>query len=190
MPNDAVPLESGGLLAAARAGDRSAFGALVRQHEKAVYSVGWRLLNRADRAEDVAQDTFLQLYRNLDRIASQEHLRFWLLRVATNFSLERLRRMEPIALGELPEIADERDITQNCDPALMRRLRAAVGTLPPTVRAVVLLRYQEDLDLSQIAQVLEIPLNTVKSHLRRSLLAMRALLQDGQLRAAGANPHE
>jgi RNA polymerase sigma-70 factor (ECF subfamily) len=180
VPNDVAPPCPDGLLGAARGGDHSAFAALVRQHEKSVYSVAWRLLNRADLAEDIAQDTFLQLYRHLDRIVSGTHLRFWLLRVATHFSLAQLRRVQPIAVAELPEIVDERDGPEASDPALMRRLQAAVATLPPVPRVVMLLRYQEDLDLAEIADVLEIPINTVKSHLRRSLHAMRAQLQDTQ----------
>ena len=183
MTNDAAPPCPDGLLAAARGGDHSAFAALVRQHEKSVYSVAWRLMNRADLAEDIAQDTFLQLYRHLDRIVSAAHLRFWLLRVATHFSLAQLRRVQPIAVGELPEIIDENDGPEASDPALTRKLQAAVATLLPVPRAVMLLRYQEDLDLAEIANVLGMPINTVKSHLRRSLNAMRAHLQDAQLRA-------
>ena len=183
MPNDVAPPCHDGLLVAARGGDHTAFAALVRQHEKSVYSVAWRLLNRVDLAEDVAQDTFLQLYRHLDRIVSAAHLRFWLLRVATHFSLAQLRRVQPIAVADLPEIADERDGPEASDPPLIRKLQAAVATLPPVPRAVMLLRYQEDLDLAEIADVLEIPINTVKSHLRRSLHAMREHLQDTQRRA-------
>ena len=190
MPNDAVPLCPDGLLAAARGGDHSAFAALVRQHEKSVYSVAWRLMNRVDLAEDIAQDTFLQLYRNLDRIVSAAHLRFWLLRVATHFSLAQLRRVQPIAVAELPEIMDESEGPEASDPALARRLRAAVATLPPVPRAVMLLRYQEDLDLAEISEVLEIPINTVKSHLRRSLHSMRAQLQGALPPAFETNVHD
>ena len=95
----------------------------------------------------------------------------------------QLRRVQPIAVAELPEIIDESDGPEASDPALTRKLQAAVATLPPVPRAVMLLRYQEDLDLADIADVLEIPINTVKSHLRRSLHAMRMHLQDAQLRA-------
>ena len=70
------------LLRHARAGDATAFAALVRTHQGSVFSIGLRMLNRRDAAEDLAQDVFLQLYRKLDSIESLEHLGFWLRRVA------------------------------------------------------------------------------------------------------------
>src|SRR6187455_3712763 len=79
------------LLMQARAGDRQAFATLVRSHQGSVFSIGLRMLNRRDAAEDLAQDVFLQLYRKLDSIESVEHLGFWLRRVAANLAIDRLR---------------------------------------------------------------------------------------------------
>src|SRR5262247_578005 len=80
------------LLRHARAGDATAFASLVRMHQASVYSIGYRMLNRRDAAEDLAQDVFLQLYRKLGDIESLEHLGFWLRRVASNLAIDWLRR--------------------------------------------------------------------------------------------------
>src|SRR3982751_3674877 len=81
------------LLEQARAGDRDAFATLVRAHQGSVFSIGYRMLNRRDAAEDLAQDVFLQLYRKLESIESEEHLGFWLRRVASNLAIDWLRRV-------------------------------------------------------------------------------------------------
>src|SRR3954468_12580418 len=81
-----------GLLVRARGGDAAAFAELVRAHQGSVFSIGYRMLNRRDAAEDLAQDVFLQLYRKLDHIESLEHLGFWLRRVAATLAIDWLRR--------------------------------------------------------------------------------------------------
>lgn len=189
MPDHGSPQALEETLAAARGGDVAAFGALVRLHEKSVYSVAVRMLNQASTAEDIAQETFLQLYRRLDKIESVAHLRHWLLRVATNFALGHLRRVAPIRIDAVAELADEATEREE-DPALMRRLRAAVARLPPTPRAVVVLRYQEDLDLAEIAELLDIPINTVKSHIRRSLIVLREGLPEFLAGEPQADTHD
>jgi RNA polymerase sigma-70 factor (ECF subfamily) len=164
------------LLARARAGDAEAFAAFVRQHQSTVFSIGLRMFNRRDAAEDLAQDVFLQLYRKLDAIESPEHLGFWLRRVAANLAIDRLRsaahsHTQPLADGE--EIAAQ-DAEE--DPLRDRALLRLIGELTPHARAVMLLRYQEDCDVAEIARALDMPVNTVKSHIKRSLTTLRRRL--------------
>jgi RNA polymerase sigma-70 factor, ECF subfamily len=167
---------SGDLLTQALAGERAAFAALVRRHQRAVYSLALRMLSDRHAAEDLAQEVFLQLYRNLCAVSSEAHLAFWLRKVTMHRAIDRLRRsprLESAAPEELAAVASE---SQPADPLLERRLRALLRELPPAARAVVLLRYQEDLDPVEIAGTLRMPLNTVKSHLRRSLAQLRERL--------------
>ena len=164
---------SGELVTQALAGERAAFGALVRRYQRPVYSLALRMLSDRHAAEDLAQEVFLQLYRNLASVGSESHLAFWLRRVTIHRAIDRLRRtprLEQLAPEELGEVAGE---TEQADPLLERRLRVLVGELSPAARAVVLLRYQEDLDPVEIARTLRMPLNTVKSHLKRSLAQLR-----------------
>jgi RNA polymerase sigma-70 factor, ECF subfamily len=160
-------------LSRARSGDAAAFASLVRQHQRLVYSLALRMLADRYRAEDLAQEAFLQMHRKLALIESDAHLRFWLRKVTTNLAIDRLRqehRHEALPLDDEPEIPYE---TPESDPLLQRRLRDSVAQLSPAARAVVVLRFQEDLDPTEIAETLDMSLNTVKSHLRRSLETLR-----------------
>jgi RNA polymerase sigma-70 factor (ECF subfamily) len=159
-------------LSRARAGDPAAFAALVRQHQRSVYSLALRMLSDRHKAEDLAQEVFLQLHRNLTSIESATHLPFWLRRTTIHRAIDRLRR-EPrhqtVPLEEDSLVSEATD----ADPLMQRGLRMLVAQLPPAPRAVVLLRYQEDLDPTEIAQTLNMSINTVKSHLKRSLMVLR-----------------
>ena len=80
------------LLTRARAGESSAFAALVRRYQRTVLASRLRMLNDRHRAEDLAQEVFLQLYRTLDSISSDTHLAFWLRKVAVNRAIDRMRQ--------------------------------------------------------------------------------------------------
>jgi RNA polymerase sigma-70 factor, ECF subfamily len=160
-------------LAQARAGDLAAFGALVRAHKRSVYSLALRMLGQPDLAEDTAQEVFMQLHANIRSIESSEHLAFWLRRVATHRVIDCLRQRPPAPMTSLDEEAELEGLADPGDPLLQRQLRLLILTLSPDARAVVTLRYQEDLDPVDIAQTLDMSINTVKSHLKRSLDFMR-----------------
>jgi RNA polymerase sigma-70 factor, ECF subfamily len=160
----------------ARAGEPAAFAALVRSHQRLVFSIAVRMLGDRPLAEDLAQEVFLQLHRNLGAIESAAHLRFWLRRVTAHRAIDRLRqrpaaRFAPLELAEQLPAASSAE-----DPLLSGQLERAVLELAPVARAVLLLRYQQDLDPGEIAQTLGLPVNTVKSHLKRSLAALRLKL--------------
>ena len=162
------------LLNRARAGEAAAFAALVRRYQRTVFSIALRMLGDRHRAEDLAQEVFLQLYRSLDGIGSDAHLAFWLRKVAVNRAIDRIRQETRYDNEPLTEAASVVEETGDADPLLQRRMAELVSQLPPAARAVVVLRYQEDLDPVDIASTLDMPINTVKSHLKRSLTSLRA----------------
>ncbi|HKR37420.1 MAG TPA: sigma-70 family RNA polymerase sigma factor [Steroidobacteraceae bacterium] len=162
------------LLTRASAGESAAFAALVRRYQRTVYSIALRMLGDRHRAEDLAQEVFLQLYRSLDSIGSDTHLAFWLRKVAVNRAIDRMRQESRYDNEPLTEAASVADEIGDVDPLLQRHLAELVAQLPPAARAVVVLRYQEDLDPVDIASTLDMPINTVKSHLKRSLTSLRA----------------
>ena len=176
------------LLVRARAGDPDAFAELVRTHQGSVFSIGYRMLNRRDAAEDLAQDVFLQLYRKLDSIESIEHLGFWLRRVAANLAIDWLRRAAYTRGAPLEEVAEIPAPQADEDPLMDRELLRLLGELAPAARAVMVLRYQEDRDVAEIAAALDMPVNTVKSHIKRSLTAMRGRMIGAQLVTAEDMP--
>jgi RNA polymerase sigma-70 factor (ECF subfamily) len=149
------------------------FAGLVRERQSMVFSIAWHYLHDRDLAEEVAQEVFLSLHRNLDRIESEAHAVSWLRKVAVQRSIDegrrRLRRPQ-VALEDIPEPAAR---SSTSDPLLGALLRRLVASLPETPRMVMVLRYQEDLEASEIAEVLGMPVATVKSHLQRSLAMLR-----------------
>jgi RNA polymerase sigma-70 factor (ECF subfamily) len=160
--------------------DAHGFAALVGEHQAMVYSLAYHFLHDRSAAEDLTQDVFLTLYQNLHTIQSPSHLRHWLRQVTSRRCIDlarraRLRRF--LSLGAVPEPATE---SHQPDPAMERRLQALVAALPARLRMTLLLRYQEELEPAEIAAVLGVSINTVKSHLRRSLDLLRRKL-GGQL---------
>ena len=133
------------MLTRALAGETAAFAALVRVQQRSVYSLALRMLCDRQKAEDLAQEVFLQLHRNLASIESVTHLTFWLRKVTVNRAIDRLRRepkMEVLPLEAADAVADDDVYDDACDDLLVRRLRQLVNQLPPAPRAVLLLRYQ------------------------------------------------
>ena len=153
------------------------FARIVEDNQSLVFSLAVRFLRDRESAAELAQDVFLQLYRKLRQIESPAHATGWLRRAICHRCIDesRKRRLRPrIGLDSVPEPVAE---GPNPDPLLNERLRRLVGDLPESARMVVLLRYQEDLDPMDIAEMLSMPVSTVKSHLHRSLAVLRGRLE-------------
>ena len=162
-------------LTRAQGGDHDAFAEIVEQHEAMVYSLGYHFFNDRSRAEEIAQDVFLQLYRNLGEIETDAHLLFWLRQVTTRRCIDvtRRARLKAVSLDDVGELHARES---RSDVLMDRRLKRMIEELPDIQRAVVTLRYQEDLDPSDICRIVALPVNTVKSHLHRALQALRRKL--------------
>lgn len=160
-------------LARAQRGELAAFRELIRAYQNTVYTLALRMLKVPEDAEELAQDVFVSAHRHLGKIVSEDHLLFWLRRTVCHRAIDRLRRRPRHPSVSLDGAAEIPQPDPDRDPLLERRLREMVLELAPMARAVVLLRYQEDLDPPEIAHVLGMPLNTVKSHLKRSLASLR-----------------
>ncbi len=142
-----------------------------------VYSLAYHSTGNAAEAEELAQDVFLELFRNLAAIETPAHLTFWLRRVTSRKCVDwsrKERRRPRVGLEDAPEpaVAEGR-----ADTLLSEALQRLVASLPETQRQIVVLRYQEELDPADIAEVLGMPVNTVKSHLHRSLALLRGKLE-------------
>ncbi|HEX7152841.1 MAG TPA: RNA polymerase sigma factor [Thermoanaerobaculia bacterium] len=172
--SDAVALT--GALERAQAGDHDAFAELVNEHEAMVFSLAFHFFGDRTQAEEVAQETFLQLYRSLRSIESPSHLLFWLRQVATRRCIDQVRRtkLRAVPLESVEELYSHEP---GADPLRDRKLRELVASLPEAQRIVVTLRYQEDLDPTEICRIVDMPVNTVKSHLHRALQALRRKFQ-------------
>jgi RNA polymerase sigma-70 factor (ECF subfamily) len=152
------------------------FGGLVREHQAMVLSVCWHYLHDHEQAEDVAQEVFLGLHRNLAGIQSAAHAGNWLRKVAVQRAIDAGRRRMRRPQVALADVAEPSTGPVARDPMLGETLRRLIATLPEAPRMVMVLRYQEDLDPAEIGQVMDMPVATVKSHLQRSLALLREKL--------------
>ena len=152
------------------------FASLVRQHQAMVFSIAWHLLRDRAVAEELAQDVFLSLHQHLAELESPEHILFWLRRVTSNRALDEVRRRQRRPMVSLENAPEPVSAAAPGDPLMGSALRKMVAALPEKARAVVVLRYQEDLDPTEIARILSIPVGTVKSQLQRALALLREKL--------------
>ena len=162
-------------LARAKAGSEQGFELIVREHGGLVFSIANHFFGRSELAEEVAQEVFLELHRNLRKIESDAHLVSWLRRSTTNRCIDASRRSAYRSEVPMPELFTPAVAGTMSDTLLHEQLRKHIVALPEWQRAVVILRYQEDLDLDEIAALLSIPLNTVKSRLHRAVESLRSM---------------
>ena len=142
-----------------------------------VFSVAYHFLRDRDLAEEIAQDVFLSLHRNLNGLQTAAHAGFWLRKVAVQRSIDAARKRKRRPQVALEEVAEPVARTAQHDPMLGETLRRLIATLPEAPRMAMILRYQEDLDPTEIAEVMGIPVGTVKSHIQRSLALLREKLE-------------
>jgi len=182
------------LVEAGQRGDVEAFNQLVRLYEGRVYNLCYRMLGDADAAADVAQETFISVYRNLNKFRGGV-FRSWLLRIATNACYDALRarkRRPAISLDAAQESEDDGPGFEIADTgeapdevALRRELAAAIqrgiAQLPEDQRIVVILSDVQGLAYEEIAEVTNTNLGTVKSRLSRARARLRDILREGEL---------
>ncbi|MGD0729905.1 MAG: sigma-70 family RNA polymerase sigma factor [Terracidiphilus sp.] len=151
------------------------FEQLVDEHQSMVFSLALRMTGDRGLAEEIAQDVFLELDRNMGKLESAAHVLFWLRRVAMSRSADALRRRKVRCVDLWVEMNENHGAHAEVRSSpLGTRLEQLLATLPEPQRAALVLRYQEDMTPEEIAATLETPLATVKSHLQRGLKLMRA----------------
>jgi len=156
--------------------EAQAFRELIEAHQRMVFSLALRVTGEYGAAEEVAQDVFLELYRGVDRLESEDHMRFWLRRVTVNKATDSLRRKvrRPESVAE--EWLEEQHVVEPVavmPPGVEARLEELLRSLPEQMRIAVILRHQEEMLPDEIATLLGQPVSTVKSNLQRGLQLLR-----------------
>ena len=179
------------LLLQAKQGNAAAFGDVVHRYQNAVFTVCYRVMGNRQEAEDLSQQTFIRAYQRLHTFDSERPFLPWIRRVAANVcfnSMER-RRLESV---EVERVAESLAAPHDSDPSqrvaaqeTSDRLHAAVLALPPAYRAVIELRHFQELPYDEIGTLLNLPLNTVKSHLLRARKKLAEALRDERPDALG-----
>ena len=178
------------LVERSRTGDAAAFGELVRQYERKVYSLAKHITQNDEDAEDVLQESFLKAYTHLDSFHGDSKFYTWLVRIAVNEALMKLRKRKSdktVSLDE-PQDTGEDMVTREIavwedDPEkkysreeLAEILNSAVQSLKPSFRTVFVLRDIEELSTEETAEALGISIPAVKSRLLRARLQLREKL--------------
>ncbi len=174
----------------AKEGDRTAFAELVDLYKDRVYHISYRMLGNRQEAEDVAQETFIRVYNNLESYNPQYKFSTWIYRIATNLSIDFIRkrkqslsldadisgaegldwhdRLADSGLGPEEEVlADE----------FQNEVQGAIMGLNPKYRSVMVLRYIQDLSLQEISETVQLPVSTIKTRIHRGREALRKKLR-------------
>ncbi len=176
------------LIARACQGEAKAVEELVEYYQDTIYSIAMTFTRNPHRAEDLAQDAWIKVIRGLSGFKQESRFTTWLYRVTMNTFLNSKRRKNLAVQG------DEHLLEQASAPAELSRVETsltvqdAVRSLPDEFRAVVALRFAADLSYKEIAQVLDVPLGTVQSRLKRGLSRLADLLDSEQQGGADLCP--
>ena len=181
--------DEGLLVSAAKGGDATAFEELVNRYERKIFRLGMNITQNREDAEDVMQDAFLKAFRNLDNFQGDSRFYTWLVRIAVNEALMKLRKRrpnqvsldEPVKEGEDPVFREIEDWGPSpeqrfAQTELNQILNQVIGELEPIFRVVFLLRDVEGLSTEESAQILGISVAAVKSRLLRARLRLRMKL--------------
>lgn len=158
------------LLARVVSGDRDAFDNVMRAHEDRVFSVCLRILGDRERALDATQDTFLTVFRKAGQFQGRSAVGTWIYRIAVNTCYDQIRRAKRRPSESLPDYVDPSDPSaeEAIESAAMRpEIELALAALPAEFRNAVILSDLEGLSLPEVAEILEVPVGTVKSRVFR-----------------------
>ncbi len=184
-PNDPKLKMETNLNTRLQSGDKSAFIELIDQYSDRVYNLALKILHNSQDAEDVLQETFTTVFQKIDSFQAQSDLFTWIYRIATNYSLLKIRRnkKEKLVSNELEKYDNlstslasvSTDITDKSllDSELISELNHALDKIPEKYRIVFVLRDLENLSTAETASILEISKANVKIRLRRARIYLR-----------------
>lgn len=176
------------LLESARAGSLAAFEELVLRYEKKIYNYCYRMTNNEQDAEDLTQEVFIKVYKNLKSFKGNSHFSTWVYRIAHNICIDRYRRMKissvSLSAGGFGEDDKEIEIAswdRTPEDAVITReqqelLQKCITMLKPQYRSAIVLRDIQDYSYEEIARIMGIPIGTVKSHISRARSALREIV--------------
>ncbi len=189
-----IAFEDMALIERCRKGEMEAFGLLVAKYQDRIFNLVWRMCPREAEAEELAQEVFLKALENLDQFRGHSRFYTWLFRIATNLAISHRRRTAKIKFhslgdGESPghQAAMLQAATHDGNPGPVAaaisaetaaRVAEALEELDEEHRAMIILRDVEDMDYTQIASVLDLPIGTVKSRLHRARCMLKDKLSD------------
>jgi RNA polymerase sigma factor (sigma-70 family) len=169
------------LIKSAQAGDRDALITLLREIESHVYRTAYYILGNEQDAMDAAQEALIRIYTKIESYEEKALFKTWVQRIVTNICIDKFRRNKPTVSIEEHNLNFSNE--QNVEDEIVlldvaKEIREAIDKLPEHHRAVVVLRYMQDFSYKEIAESLNLPLNTVKSYLFRARQQLQILLHE------------
>ena len=166
-------------------GDDQAFKQLINKHLKSVYNFLYQLTKDTSSLDDLTQETFIKVWKNLSRFDQSKSFKVWIFTIARNTAYDYLKKRKAIPfssfdkeeinkLEEIDETPLPDEILERQD--LEREIEAKLSQIPEHYRIVLILHYKHDFSLSEIAQILKEPYNTIKSRHQRGMQKLKALL--------------
>lgn len=157
-----------------------AFESLVRRYQRRIFAFVRRIIGNDDMASDVVQETFISLYKTIDRVDSSKKFSSYLFTIARNNAYSQLRSLKPNApletAANIPSQETVDDLYERREHADW--VRRAVASIDKKYKTVISLYYFEDLSYEQISKKLGLPINTVRTHLKRGKDALKQLLHN------------
>ncbi|HOZ36754.1 MAG TPA: RNA polymerase sigma factor [bacterium] len=170
------------------AGDNTAINFLVERYLVPIFNFIWRYVHSSADAEDVVQEVFVKAWRHLARFDQTKKFKAWLFAIARNAALDFLKKKKTLNFSDLVTSEGDNPAIDNlADPAplpadlfdqsnLAETLNHTMSELPASYQQVLELYYHEELNLREISEVLDAPVDTIKSRHRRALIALRNIL--------------
>jgi RNA polymerase sigma-70 factor, ECF subfamily len=179
----------------ARKGSEAAYRELLTRYERPVFSLVFRMVRDRETAEDLSQETFIKVLNNLDRYSPEFKFSSWLFKIANNLTIDHLRRrrVDTISIEGAPDAVTSESaratsiavVSGNESPLeelesreLGTAIERAIGRLRPEYRACIMLRHVEDKSYEEIAEIVKLPLGTVKTYIHRARQELRTALGD------------
>ncbi|MFD1737586.1 RNA polymerase sigma factor SigW [Bacillus salitolerans] len=172
-------------------GDQDAFSEIIEIYKDKVFQICFRMLGNVHEAEDIAQEAFIRAYINIDSYNIDRKFSTWLYRIATNLSIDRIRKKKPDFYLDA-EVAGTEGLTMYSQVAadttlpeeelesleLQESVQKEILKLPDKYRAVIVLKYIEELSLKEISDILGLPISTIKTRIHRGREALRNQLRN------------
>ncbi len=190
---DQIHLSDHEIVARARKGSEAAYRELLGRYQRPVFSLVYRMVRDREQAEDLAQETFVKVFNNIERYDPKYKFSSWIFKIATNLTIDAIRKKEPDTVSidgsRHASTDDEIEATrisvasddENPEELLEARelgneIEKAIGGLRPEYRTAVLLRHVEGRAYEEIAEIMGVPLGTVKTYIHRARGELRESL--------------
>ena len=183
------------VVALAQQGKENAYRELLARYERPVFSLVFRMVRDRETAEDLAQETFVKVLNNIDRYSPDYKFSSWLFKIANNLTIDHLRRrrLDTISIEGAPDAVtaesakatsitivagDESPLEELESRELGQAIERAIARLRPEYRACIMLRHVEDRSYEEIAEIVKLPLGTVKTYIHRARHELRVALDE------------